>query len=186
LPIYFIIKNRLFEQGSFLAIFLAVSGLIIVNLIVFLLMAVIVFFAEDFVLPIMYKQNLRIKQGWGEFWSILKNKQSNFFLYLLLKFGLAIVGIILAGIVLIIPMIILGLIFFALLWLTRTTVSSTGMAWLLAPFGIIIIAFSIFIGYASVCLTLPIPVFFRCLSLVFLGRCAREYLLLENEEIQRI
>ena len=120
-PVYFIIKNKFFEQSGFLSIFLVVAGWAVVSLIHLLLIAVIAFFVEDFVLPIMYKQNLRFKQAWCKFWPIFKSRQKNFFLYLLLKFGLSIVGAIFAGIVLIIPLIILGLILSGLFYLAAAT-----------------------------------------------------------------
>ena len=185
LPLYLIIKNKFFEQSGFLSIFLVVAGWAVVSLIHLLLIAVIAFFVEDFVLPIMYKQNLRFKQAWCKFWPIFKSRQKNFFLYLLLKFGLSIVGAIFAGIVLIIPLIILGLILSGLFYLAAATSIGSieiNWAWLLIPFVIVFTTFSLFAGYISICLTLPIPVFFRCFSLVFLGKCDEKYLLLKSSK----
>lgn len=133
---------------------------------------------KDFVLPVMYFENIKIKSGWKKYFKIFKENFNQTLIYLLLKIAVWIGGAIYSAIaaiivllVLGIPALVLGLVLFfgakALLigWtaLTVTVVVILGSAWLIA------------FMYLFSCLVVPVEVYRRFFALHFLGTCREEW-----------
>ncbi len=147
-----------------------VLGVLIVPILAVLIQTLV----YDFILPIMYVENRRIIDGWQRFLPILKSNKKNLFLYLLLKIGLGIVALIGSIIVTIILSLVFLLIFAIIGLLIFLLAKAVGLSWnpllitLAVTGGMLVI---IGINYVYNCFLLPIPVFFRAYSLLFLGSC---------------
>ena len=163
-----VISFSYFVKVNFLIIFLGV----VLGLFFVLLGGVIQTIVVDFILPIMYGEKKGIIRAWKRFFPLFKKYIGEVLIYLLLKWGMAI----LAGIVL--AMVSSGLYF------------HLGIAWLagillnpLTLIGTILFAIPLFLalGYVWQVLFLPVPMFFRIYPLVFLGKCDEELALLPED-----
>ena len=73
---------------------LAILGLILAGMLLLTIMGYISLFLEDFVIPIMYRNNLSILTAWGRFISLFTGHVLHFLLYGLLVFSLHVLVVI--------------------------------------------------------------------------------------------
>jgi hypothetical protein len=145
-------------------------GLAFIGLLVFL--AILGVLTVDFVIPIMYLRRIKILAAWKIFLMILRNNKVQFLLYLLLKIGLVLGAIMLMcipmlGLCCIVAMpgaILIGVAALAIKW---------PAFWALFAIGIIILI--ILFNYLSQVFYLPVTIFFRTYSLVFLEGFGDEF-----------
>lgn len=71
-----------------------IAGLILIGLIIFIITAYISLFLNDFIVPIMYKFNLKTVPAWNRFLKLLGSHTGSFILYGLLIFALSIIIVI--------------------------------------------------------------------------------------------
>lgn len=149
-----------------------------VFLFLMLLSGIVFLITRDFVIVIMRKDNIRITQAWKKVFSILQVHKLLLVKYILLKIGLGICSAIiynlltllsLIGIVL--PFIILMGLFFIL----HTILQETYQYLYFVIYLFILIPALSFFAYFMFCLNLPFAVFFRTLSLKFIGRLEPHY-----------
>ena len=133
----------------------------------------------DFVLPVMYQDNIRVGEALKKFLS-LKPCASSIALYLLVKVGLGIASgliIFLAGFLLSLGVIVVGLlimIFGSFLVSTMAVLKP-----ILVITGVLLLTVTIFcIIILWGLMTLPIPIFFRVFALAYLGQLIQGYNLL--------
>ncbi|MBI5779463.1 MAG: hypothetical protein HZA49_08410 [Planctomycetes bacterium] len=145
-------------------------GIAFISLIIIL--AIIGVLAVDFVVPIMYLRRIRIIEAWKIFLRILRANKIQFLLYLLLKIGLTLGAFMLMcipmfGLCCIVAMpgaILIGVAALAIKW---------PAFWALFAVGIIVLI--ILFNYLSQVFYLPVTVFFRTYSLVFLEGFGDEF-----------
>lgn len=138
---------------------------------------------NDFVVPLMYHQNLKIKEAARLFWSQTFSG-GRIFLYYLIKIGLKIVTGILGGLIFLIVLIVIGIptgIAIALLaWLTSSVAALKTLGIILMVIvGIVAIA-ALLVGQSLA--TLPIPVFFQCFRLGFVTNLLPQFVFLSEKE----
>lgn len=140
----------------------------------------------DFILPIMWVENRRIIDGWRRLSPILNHNVKNLFLYLLLKIGLGVVALIGSVIVTMILSLVFLLIFVIIGGLIFMAAKAVGLSWdplliTLAIIGGVLVLIGV--NYVYNCFLLPIPVFFRAYSLLFLGSCDDRLVTLRREAV---
>lgn len=133
---------------------------------------------HDFVLPVMYLENVKILAAWKKYIPTLKAHVGQTIIYLLLKIVIAIGSALVAGIVGVImligcsiPLVLLAiLVFFAAkaLFLTWNIITITLLV-------ITSIAVVLGIIYIFNCLMMPLEVFRRTFGLLFLGECENKW-----------
>ena len=170
----------------------AVMGLILVLIPFFLVLMLFIFIVSlisvitiDLVLPIMYKEKIKILASWGKAWALVKKNAGNFAVYILIKIGFGI-G---AGIVYFLAFIILFIIFlipvallvFAL-WLIAKVIPAAAVIAYWAVCGVVLTPVCLFLLYCLIALNLPFAVFFRTYSLKFLERLDPQYALIKTEK----
>lgn len=167
-------------------------GFIAVLIIFFLALMAFIFIATmvsvitiDLVLPIMYKEKIRIRAAWGKAWALVKKNAGNFAVYILIKIGLGIgaglvyvLAFIICFIVALIPVALLGFGF----WLIGKSIPVAALIpyWIIA--GVILTPICAFLLYCLMALNLPFAVFFRTYSLKFLERLDPQYALIKTEK----
>jgi len=166
--------------------FLTFLGIVLIFLLINLL-------TTDFVLPIMYLKNRGIVSGWIYLKDLIKSNLSQFIVYILIKFFLGIVAsivILIISLIVYLPvifLIIVMVVFFGVYANINTldilSTVSTPLIILIFIVGIIV-----FFGltYLITFITLPIPVFFRYYSIVFLNRIdpGQDMLKPENRDVR--
>ena len=148
-----------------------------VLLIVFIA-AIIYLIVHDFVVAVMWKDKISIRQAWPKTLSILGAAKADFIKYLFAKLGLAICAAIIFGIfhlvitfALLIPAGIIGAIGYLIYRLIPT-----GLRWAYwVVLAIIGVPTFLFVIYCLICFDLPVGVFFRTLSLKFFARLEPHY-----------
>ncbi|MFH1359519.1 MAG: hypothetical protein ABIJ41_00585 [Candidatus Omnitrophota bacterium] len=149
----------------------------------FIVSMLIHWFVQNFVLPIMFKNNISIMRAWPEAFVLLKINLKEILLYLLICMGFAIAGSILAMIIGLIILLIVGFlvvllgfaIYFALNLLPSTLQVILGVIFAILG-GIFLFLLFLSVNF----LFLPIPVFFRTFNLKFLGELEPRYNLLSE------
>jgi len=170
----------------------AAVGLLLVLIPFFLVLMVFVFIVSiisvimiDLVLPIMYKEKIKILAAWGKAWALVKKNVGNFAVYILIKIGLGIgaglvyaLAFIICFIIVLIPVGLLGLAF----WLLGKVIPVAAVIpyWIVA--GLILTPICLFLLYCLIALNLPFAVFFRTYSLKFLERLDPQYALIKTEK----
>lgn len=133
----------------------------------------------DFAIIFMHKEKKGVMDGWRRLWRLGKSNLKQFAVYMAVKIALAIAsGIIVFIIALVVTIIALILIIALGIGVAAIVIggvvalglNTTYLYWLLIPALIIAIAYFIVVGYFNVLITLPVPVFFRCYSILFLQR----------------
>lgn len=130
----------------------------------------------DFVTPMMYRDGMRTMEALGKFMSF-KPGAGSVLIYLLAKIGLKI----LAGLIALLVMLGVGLVF--LLGALLLALIGAGLTAVLPFLKLPLIAAGVIAGVLTAVMlfgfaTLPIPVFFRAFSVVYLTRLIPEYNLL--------
>ncbi len=144
-------------------------GLLVVCGLVFLIL--LTFAVEHFVVPVMARDNLLFSQGWEKFIGIYDKNRKEFWFFLLIFIGLAILGGIIAIILALITLLIVALAAAVLFGLPYLLLALSLNAMPIFVFyaviaGIPFIALVILL-FASI--DLPFAVFFRSFSLYFLS-----------------
>lgn len=136
-------------------------------------------FTNEFVTVLMYKNRKGVVYCWKRLIGLIKNNTKEFVVYMVVRiacgiaasiilFIVEIVVTIVAIIVAIVPVVgfivIVGGSAIALDW------GTSALMWLLIPAVVAAIAYLWVVSYIIVALTLPIPVFFRYYSMLFLHR----------------
>ncbi|ODS42012.1 MAG: hypothetical protein MSIBF_01295 [Candidatus Altiarchaeales archaeon IMC4] len=160
--------------GGFSWVLLALAIAALISLII--VYSIISSFTADFVVPYMHK-GMGLIEGWRRLIVVLRKNIAQTAIYVLMKIGLGIASGILSIIIMILGLIIMaipGIIIVILLAAIAGVIGLSGAAsWSMFPvllaIGIVLlVAILLFIAYLFVLATLPIPVFFRHYSLIFL------------------
>lgn len=179
--IFILIKVGAFSgsqpQGvlKFLFAFLPFMLLFIILIIVYGIISLIV---RDFLLPIMYREGMRIKEAWQRFSVLFKANKRDFFKFILLRVVVQVFASFISGVIafmaivgLIMPAGLCTLIFY-LLYLATPVGLRLFYFILLGLFCVPLLGFLIF---CLSCLYLPFSVFLRVLSIKFLARMDPRY-----------
>ena len=175
--IYIAVKNP--EGFTDIGMIAAVLATVFAELCFIIPATIISSLTNDFAIAFVYSERRGILDGWQRLWALVKKNVKQFMVYLVVKFAVGIIAGIIAFMVGFIVML-LALIFIIVIGLGAALVvagialalgiSESALLWLLIPAAIIAIAYLILVSYGIVVLTLPIPVFFRYYSLLFLQR----------------
>lgn len=148
--------------------------------IIYLLVLILVFsITNDFIVPLMHFKGLGIMNSWAKTLGLIETKLSQFLVYFVLKIAFGMI----AGII---EFFVGMCIFFVLLIIAIVLGGGSVLAWLgltalipglsqltifmLLLAVVVIIIVSLIVSYIMVALTLPIPVFFRYYSILFIQR----------------
>lgn len=159
--------------------------LLFVFVAVLFVLGIISLITIDFVLPIMYKENIKILAAWGKAWEIIKKNAGNFVVYTLIKIGLGI-G---AGIVYFLAFIIgfiavaipIALLVVALYFLSKALPAAAAVPYWMVV-GLILTPVCLFLFYCLIAINLPFAVFFRTYGLKFLERLDPQYAFIKTEK----
>lgn len=161
---------------------IAVIWAVIAGLPLIIAGSVISIFAEDFVLPVMYIQRMKVLEAWRTFFPMLVRNAGQFAIYvlLLIPIGIALAiaamaALAITGLILALPTIILALGGWAI-WAASGSWSIPLIIYI-AVFGFIwVVAF----GYVMNCTLQPAAVFRRAYPLVILGQADAGYETIPN------
>lgn len=175
-PIIYIIIKGTSEVSTLVLVVLAVAG-IVIAIGIAIIMGLIETFTNDFAIVLMHKEKKGIINGWKRVFDLIKNNLKQFAVYLIVKIAIGVVAVIILGVIGIVITII-ALIFILVLAIGIGVVllgvvialglSTGALLWLLIPAIIIAIVYFMAVAYINVLITLPIPVFFRYYSILFL------------------
>ncbi|MFA5339235.1 MAG: hypothetical protein WC317_03685 [Candidatus Omnitrophota bacterium] len=158
---------------------------LIIGSIVFIITGIVALITVDLVIPIMYKERIRVLAAWGKAWALVKKNSGNFIVYILIKMGLGIaagIAYLLAFIAgFIIVAIPIGL-FVLALWLIQKTVPGISILPYWIFFGVVLTPVCLFLLYCLMALNLPFAVFFRTYSLKFLEKLDPQYAFIKTEK----
>lgn len=173
-------------SGTAKLIALAAYGIvaIVVYLCVLIVLSVVGVFTNDFVVPFMIKNKEGIRDSWFHLLGVIKENKGQFLVYvaarILLGVATGIVSLIITVVVMIVLFIGLFIVGF-IAGIAGSIIFSGALAGTLLespPFMIlltlIILALMIFFAYIGILITLPIPVFYRYFSLLFIGKLIPE------------
>jgi hypothetical protein len=143
-----------------------------------LLAAVIYFFVENMVMPIMYKKKQAFISSWREAGALLQKNTGNFIAFVFINFGLGIAAAIATGLILLFYLVIViiagGLI--VLLAAGILGLLPLGLKLVVGfVFGLIAVIGLLCIYFVANMLLLPIAVFFRTLGLKFIAALDKSY-----------
>ncbi len=166
----------LLSEGTRVAGIVAIIIAILLILLVIIPVAAVMMFTKDFVLPIMYGENLSVLEGWSRLRKMISGLPVHFLAYfgarILIHIALGVIGFMIL-IALLIPFIIIllpvGGIFGLVIW-------AAGWSWywliVLVPVGILaLIAFAYFYQFAI----LPLSAFSRYYPVVFLNGISEDF-----------
>ena len=165
--------TTLFRSGPIAFLFSTLFGGIIF-IITLLIIRIIEMFAVDFAIPLMYLNKMGIWASIKEILQLFKNNIWEFIIYIFTKLMLSVAQGILS-VILLIPLMIVWLIQLGILglgaWIISSlfniTLANIGiLGWILI--GIVIFVIFILFLFSVKLVTLPIPIFFRLYSLMFL------------------
>ena len=175
-PAYHLFKAGIFSDPALLSSGRAISVIIpaiVVLVPILLLLFLVNTFSEDFVTVVMYTRGARVKKAWGIFLSLFRERKGNFFMYLLVKFLLALACLVAGIVILLACALALVLMLLAGGFVVSLIYSMTPPA--ARPVTTIVLAVTaaplvIFIVLALGSFLVPIPVFLRFFAIYFLGR----------------
>lgn len=145
--------------------------------------AVIGILTRDFILPVMYLENLKILAAWKKYIPTLKTHIGQTVIYLLLKIVVGIAAVIAAGFVSIIMLIVCGIPLGILVLLGVLIAMAIGATWNIVTIALVAIAgIVVILGFVYIfsCLMMPVEVFRRTFALLFLGECQNEWVSLPD------
>ncbi len=135
-----------------------------------LILGLISSFTHDFILPLMYLKQQGLMQSWSELKKLILKEWKEFLVYLIVSFVLSLVGGVIA-LILLIPLIIVGVVIAFILAIIGFWGIVTSGNWLLIAVIIFLAIPLVFLFiYLTAIITLPINVFFRYYSIIFLGK----------------
>jgi len=93
--LFFTAASHLYEEGYFQRIPVGfIAGMVLLFILMIIIIGYISMFLKNFVVPIMYKNNIKTTQAWGRFLSLFSRHPLHFILYGLLVFVLTILFVI--------------------------------------------------------------------------------------------
>jgi len=162
----------------------AIVPVVLIFFLVLILMAVIAFFVDHFVVTIMALEGCGFKTAWKKFTTLLKENTKEFTLATLLVLGLSIatsIALVLVMWILILVGLLVGGLIFGLLYLIFVALMKLQIV-----FAIIAVILGVPLAIAAILvlmsLALPIATFFRCFTLYFLSSLNCGYTPLALEE----
>jgi hypothetical protein len=175
------------EHPHWVTIFLLIFGTILVLVPIFILAAIIHSFTNNFVVPTMYLQHIGVIPAWKRYWRTFRVHIGDTVRFLLMKFVLGLAGGVIAFVVMLIPLIpfaIIGLIIGGGIYLL---LAALGLAvgkivLLITAISLALLILFIPILFVWICLLLPLAVFFRAYTLMFLSACDPELTVLKKDE----
>ena len=136
------------------------------------------FITMHFVLPVMFKKNIKFAQAWPKVWGLLMANKNSFIIYILIVIalwicsGLAYLAVsLMAFLGLLLPGVMVALICYAIYTVIPPAFNIVYMAVL----GMIFVPLLIGITYCLAAAYLPVAVFRRTLSMKFLGALNEDY-----------
>ncbi|MDD5546093.1 MAG: hypothetical protein PHO67_02885 [Candidatus Omnitrophica bacterium] len=158
---------------------------LIIGSILFIITGIVALITVDLVIPIMYKERIRVLAAWGKAWALVKRNAGNLIVYILIKMGLGIAAGIayilafIAGFIIVaIPVALVVLV----LWFIQKTVPGIAILPYWIFFGVVLTPVCLFLLYCLMALNLPFAVFFRTYSLKFLEKLDPRYALIKTEK----
>ena len=174
------------EKAGWMVILLLIFGIIILLVPIIIISALIDSFTNNFVVPTMYVQHLGVIPAWKRYWKTFRAHVWDTVRFYLMKFVLAMGGGIISFAVFLITLIPFALIGVILGFLVYFTLAALNLA--IAKVGIIIISVAtplLLLMFpliaVLVCLMLPLAVFFRVYTLMFLSACDAELTVLKED-----
>lgn len=177
--------SLLFIAYAFIGLSVLLAGLIIFS--------VIDLFTKDFVVPLMYTRKSGVLKEWKNLIPTVRREYRQILAYILVKIALMVVAIIMSVIVVLalilffaVFVVLLGLLGMAFMSMSGASLIDIIHYGLAHPVVIVLgaLAFTAFVflfSYLTVCLTLPIPVFFRYYSILFLQKLVSGLSLVSTE-----
>jgi hypothetical protein len=164
-------------QGTlkFLFAFLPFMLLFVILMIIY---GIILLVVRDFLLPIMYREGIRITEAWQKFFLLFKANKLDFFKFILLRIVVQVIASFISGIIafmtiigLILPTGLCALIFYLLYLATPGGLRLFYFVFL----GLFCVPLAAFLIFCLSSLYLPFSVLLRVLSVKFLGRLDSRY-----------
>lgn len=132
------------------------TGLLLVDIVVGLLLALVITLTDDLVVPIMYAEGLTLLPAWKELWRNLRAEAGGFVVYVLLRFAVA-VAVGAAALFLLFPiliglfsgaiitgvLVVLGLRLLGLAWVWNSLTTALALAALLLLSSLVLIFLSV-------------------------------------------
>lgn len=187
-----LIKLGVFDKAAtigFVRIFLACLPYVLILLLLIFIGLIIHIIAEHFVSVVMFRDKIKFMLAWQKTLSLLSARKADFVAYIFIIMGLHLCSGIIYGVIswlavigIIFPVGILAVLFYFLYQLVPATMHILYFTVLF----IIAAPILLFLSYCLSCLSLPFGVFFRTLSLKFIGRLDQRYNLFKltpNEEV---
>jgi flagellar basal body-associated protein FliL len=165
----------------FIELFFVLLPYLILALLLFFIFGLISLITTNFVVPVMFKDRIKILQAWSKVLSLLRKNVANFILYLLIKAGFYIcAGIVylLVSLICALVIVIAGALAGIPLYFISTAIPPPSVIIYWVAVGIAATPVLLFLLYCLICLYLPFAVFFRTFSIRFLGRLDPQYDLL--------
>jgi hypothetical protein len=174
--IYLLVKGGLAART--IPLLIAIAAGIVIFMIVTCVMSLIGMLTNDFALAIAFAEKKGVIASWRRLWGLMKANTKQFGVYILVKIALAILATIvlmivglLLTIIALIPVVAVGLAYVLMLVVLAMLGLGKGvLILLLAPAVIALIIYFIAVSYCIAVITLPVPVFFRYYSILFLQR----------------
>ncbi len=163
---------------GFFKILSALLPAIILFILVIIIAAIFGMIINDFVIVVMSKDRLKTTAAIKKVFSVLAANKLNFFMYTLIKIGLAIVCSIIYSLVTFMTVMSLlfpaGIIAFIFYFVFKTL--PHGAQPVFTVIGVLIaVPIVLFLWYCLMAMSLPFAVFFRTFSVKFLGRLDSRY-----------
>lgn len=177
-----------FSHPSISSIFMLILlGLIFLAILIFLILVIGIFdaFTTNFVVPTMYLKDIGVIPAWKRYYQTLRVHVWDTVRFVLMKFVLGMAGGIISFVVVLVVLIPFGLIGLVIGLMSYLIMAALHLA--LAKTVLIIIAVAIPIillilpfSFVLICLFLPLAVFFRVYTLMFLSACDPELTVLRE------
>ena len=160
-----------------MTIIMAILGFILYALLVSIPAGIIGTLTNEFVTLFMYRDKKGVMDGWRKLWIALQKNLNQFIVYFLLKIGLGIAAGIIQMIATLVLMLVavvvliilaIGPVIVAIIAIIALNLSQTAISMIAIPAVLVLIIYFLLITYLIVVATLPIPVFFRYYSIMFL------------------
>lgn len=173
------------KAAGWVTIFLVILGIIIVLLPIIILVNLFDSFTNNFVIPVMYLNHLGVIGAWKRYWKTLRVHVWDTVRFILMKFLLGLAGGIISIIVVLftlIPFAIIGLIIGGASYLILSALHLVVGKMVLVIAAVVIAGLILLIPFSFVliCLLLPLAVFFRAYTLLFLSACDPELTVLKE------
>ncbi|MFB3896649.1 MAG: hypothetical protein ACE14V_10145 [bacterium] len=176
------------DHGSWASVFMLILGILIFLVIFICIMVVFGLFdafTTNFVVPTMYLLDIGVIPAWKRYYQTLRTHVWDTVRFVLMKFVLGMAGGIISFVVVLVTLIPFGLIGLVIGLTSYLVMAALHLA--LAKTALIIVAVAIPIillilpfSFILICLLLPLAVFFRIYTLMFLSACDPELTVLHD------